>query len=257
MRVGLSDSSSPELADTQVHVWRAFLSVSDDVVRSLRSLLSEDELHRAARYSFEELRRHFIVRRGQLRTVLAFYLDENPRNLRFEYGTRNKPRLIGKRAWEDLTFNSSHSHGMALFAVAVRGELGIDLEKIRDDMNHTEIASRYFASTEAVAIAKVPAEVRPRLFFDYWTCKEAWVKALGGGLSVPLSDFEIRLESEATRAEVVAVDPRDSATKGFVHRLKVAPGFAAAVAVTQPDSTISLRNWTPRTVGLEGLSRPA
>ncbi len=252
----MSESSSPDLTDTQVHVWRASLSVSDGVVHSLRSLLSEDELHRASRFSFQELRRHFIVRRGQLRTVLALYLQENPRNLRFDYGPQDKPRLVGKRAWEDLGFNTSHSHGMALLAVAVRRELGIDLEKIRDDMDHTEIASRYFTPAEAAAIAAALPEVRSLLFFDYWTCKEAWVKARGGGLSVPLSRFEIRLVSDDTHAEVVGVDPRDSETKGFVHRLRVAPGFAAALAVTQPDATISLRDWTPRTVGLEGPLKP-
>ena len=245
----MSHTPSPELTDTQVHVWRASLDLPDEVVRSLESLLSKDELLRASRFSFERIQRRFVVRRGQLRSVLALYLGEDPRSLRFEYGPQDKPRLVGEPAWENLSFNTTHSYDMALFAVAHCREVGIDLEKIRDDFEHAEIANRHFAPSEAANLEAEPLESRLPLFFDYWTCKEAWIKAMGGGLSIPLNQFEIRLEPGESRARVVSLSLPVLDAQWFVHRLRVAPGYAAALAVEGFDVGVSLRDWAPPAIG--------
>ena len=245
----MTDSTSLELTGTEVHVWRTSLNVSDEVVRSLESLLSEDEQLRASRFAFERIRRRFVVRRGQLRSVLARYLNQNPRELRFEYGLQDKPRLVAEPAWETLSFNTTHSYDMALFAVAHRREVGIDLEKIRDDFEPAEIANRHFAASEAAALEAAPLESRLPLFFDFWTCKEAWIKAMGGGLSIPLNQFEIRLEPGKSPARVVSLGLPIVGPQWFVHRLRIAPGYAAALAVAGCDVGILLRDWAPPASG--------
>jgi 4'-phosphopantetheinyl transferase len=240
-----SPSARPILDEAAVHVWRASLEAPEGAFEALHEVLSEDERVRAARFASEELQRRFIVRRGILRTLLASYLEASPRDLRFEYGPEDKPSLAGDPVWKALRFNLSHSYGKALFAVAREREIGVDLEKIRDEVEHDEIAQGYFAPLEAAALAEAPLESRAPLFFTYWTCKEAWIKAKGRGLTLPLDRFEIRLVHGESSARVIDLEDPNHDSHGYVHQLDAAPGFAAALAVDDPDLGFSLWNWKP------------
>ena len=245
-----SGPADPKLAVSEVHVWRASLDVSSQLLKSLDRTLTEDERTRASRFAVEKLQTRFIVRRGLLRTILASYLGVRPGDLQFGYGTKDKPHLVGDPAREDLRFNETHSHGLALFAVARGRDLGIDLEEVCPQVKFADIAGRYFAPSEAAALAKAPVETRLRLFFEYWTSKEAWIKAMGGGLSIPLDRFEIELKPGVETARVVVPEPTDKESQWFVHQLTVGSDHVAALAVDDLGLEIRLWDWGPE-LGVE------
>src|SRR6185295_10633961 len=152
-----------------------------------RATLEAGELERAGRFHFEKHRRHFVVGRGGLRYVLARYLDLKPEEFRFSYGEYGKPAL------EEIQFNMSHSHGVALFAVARDRELGVDVEHVRADFASEDIAQRFFSRVEVAAFNALQKEEQVAGFFRCWTRKEAYIKAIGRGLSEPLDAFDVTL----------------------------------------------------------------
>jgi len=184
----------------QVQVWCIRLDASIKVVGRLRALLSHDELMRAARFVFDRDRRRFIVARAALRSILAQYLGRQPAEIRFDYGAKGKPYLSGANS---LSFNLSHSDDLALLGVARGLEIGIDLECLDRQIDIFEIAGQFFTSKEIAAIrAAVPDQQHLR-FLEFWTCKEAYLKALGDGLAAPLNTLDVStLESRpGQRAE--------------------------------------------------------
>ena len=165
--------------------------------------------------------------RGQLREILARYLRVEPRAVAFEYGPQGKPRLAGEAA---LRFNLSHSEHEALVAVARDREVGIDVEIVRPTVECEALARRFFSPEETAALLALPASVRARAFFAYWTCKEAFLKAKGGGLNIPMDECEVSIEAGAERIVRTAWDPRD-AESWSLSVLPAPPGFTAAVVV--------------------------
>src|SRR5215813_7171848 len=150
-------SEPPEalsLATGEVHVWRLALDQPESVLAEFRKMLEAHELERASRFHFEKHRNHFVVGRGGLRYVLARYLNAKPEEFRFSYGTYGKPELAG----EPLRFNVSHSHGMALIAVAADRELGVDVEHIRADFATEDIARRFFSRLEVATFNSLRTE---------------------------------------------------------------------------------------------------
>jgi 4'-phosphopantetheinyl transferase len=191
--------SPPEalaLGRDEVHVWRVSLVQAPAQVQSFRRKLAADEQARAARFHFERDRDHFTIARGVLRTILGRYLNRAPESLSFCYGPHGKPELAGESGGAGIRFNLSHSHGLALYAIARDRELGIDLERIRCDLAVLEIAERFFSREEAARLRAFPGESRYQEFFRCWTGKEAYVKARGEGLSLPLDQ---RDPSEVSR----------------------------------------------------------
>ena len=132
---------SVSLEAGQVHVWRIGLKQPDDLLEQFRRTLEPDELDRARRFRFERLQRHFVVGRGFLRYVLGQYLQASPADLSFSYNDYGKPLLAGEHS---LRFNLSHSHEVALVAVARDAAVGVDVEHIRADFASDEIARRFF-----------------------------------------------------------------------------------------------------------------
>jgi 4'-phosphopantetheinyl transferase len=184
------------LARDEVHVWRASLDQAPAQIQSFLPKLAADERARAARFHFERDRDHYTVARGVLRSILGRYLNRAPESLSFCYGPHGKPSLARESNGATIRFNLSHSHGLALFAIAHGRELGIDLERIRCDLAVLEIAERFFSREEAARLRAFPGESRHREFFRCWTGKEAYVKARGEGLSLPLDQ---RYPSEVSR----------------------------------------------------------
>ncbi len=205
-----------------VHVWRADLDVQGRYSAELTSLLSSDELERANRFRFKQHRIHYSVGRGLLRVLIGRYLACRPSALSFRYASRGKPYLC---RFDSLSFNLSHSGGMALYAFTNEGELGIDLEKHDSELRCEEIAKNFFAPDEVGFLEAASAEGRPQRFFELWSRKEAYLKALANGLSTPLHEFSV-----AGRASL----------EGFeLYSFDVGPGFAAALAVKpKPESIL-------------------
>lgn len=191
---------------------------------ALEQLLSDDELDRAARFRFERDRQRFAARRALLRVVLARACGEDPKALRFAYGPQGKPRLEGT----DLEFSASHSDGVAAFAIARAAEVGVDVERIREDVDVDGLAHRFFAPAEAEALARLEPPERRSAFFAVWTAKEAFVKAIGRGLSYPLDAFVVSL-GERPAIEVDG-DPGESA-RWALHIFDAGPDHAGALVV--------------------------
>lgn len=185
------------LSLSQIHIWRASLDVDIDAEKAFWKTLSEKERERAERFRFPIHRTQFIAGRGILRKLLGQYLRQAPETIEFEYGEQGKPFLAkANQRSSDLNFNISHSNGFAVFAFAQKMMFGIDLELIDPNIEFEVIAPRFFSKNEATTLFSLPVEKQPQAFFNCWTRKEAFIKACGGGLSMPLEQFEMTLLPE-------------------------------------------------------------
>lgn len=196
--------------------------------------LSEDERQRAGRYAFEREWRRFVVARGWLRRLLAERLDARPQDIRFSYGKHGKPALAPPFAHSGLSFNLAHSGDLAVYAFARAQALGVDVEAMRALSDADGIAARFFSATEKNAYQALASCHRRTGFFNCWTRKEAFVKALGDGLSHALDEFDVSLApGEPARILRVADTPGDACgwrLESFVP----APGFIAALVSEAP-----------------------
>ena len=228
--------ASVSLQAGEIHVWRVDLGQPEDVMQKLRGTLEDDEIRRADRFHFEKDRRAFVVSRGFLRQVLGRYLATNPEALRFSYGPYGKPALDGEYKDSALRFNMSHSRGVGLVAVSEGKELGVDVEHIRADFATEEIARRFFSPREVAAFNALPPELRVNAFFRCWTRKEAYIKAIGLGLSQPLDGFDVTLAPD--ESPVLLRTDRDDASRWSVSDIDVGSDYAAALVVEGQISNI-------------------
>ena len=210
----------------EVHVWRIDLDGAARTAATLRAILSHEEEHRASRFRSIELRESWTAARGALRCILAGYARSEPDALLFREGPHGKPALAGIA--EDIPFNLSHTSGLALVAVAGIGRVGIDAETVRPEIEVEDLSRRFFAAAEAAEILPLSPGARLAAFFNCWTRKEAFVKALGGGLSVPLDSFQVSVGSYAP-ARLLWADGGESDRWSMLDVSE--PGVAAAVVV--------------------------
>jgi len=224
-------TNRPELREGEVHVWRSWLDLSLAELRELENLLSPDERARASRFVFERDRRRFIAARAALRSILAECAGIGPRQVAFYYTPSGKPGLAGDLERSELQFNLSHSGALALIAVVRRAALGVDVECLSRRVDYEGIAKRFFSERERRALESLDGSKRKRGFFDCWTRKEAFVKALGEGLSRPFSCFDVSLApGEGACLLAVRGDP-EATSRWSLRALEPAPGYTGAVAV--------------------------
>ena len=181
------------LTDGEVHVWRASLDCSESVLHRFEAALAADEKARAQRFVFQPDRNSYMAARGVLRELLGRYLNRGPSEIEFDYGAQGKPALRSGWSQSGLQFNVSHSHGMALFAFAAARQVGVDVEMVRADFAGEKIAERFFSPQEVRELRSLPAAVQDEGFFLCWTRKEAYIKARGEGLQIPLKSFHVSL----------------------------------------------------------------
>ena len=182
------------LGEGEVHVWRAALDLDQEEMRRLWQTLSADESARARRFHFPLHRRRFVAGRGLLRAILARYLHRDPIQLCFRDSPHGKPELTAGCGSSGIQFNLSHTQEIALYAVALNRRVGIDVEHVSGFSSFKdEISERFFSPSEAATLRALPPYARPRAFFSCWTRKEAYLKATGEGLAVPLDQFEVSL----------------------------------------------------------------
>jgi len=214
----------------EVHVWRASLKRTATEIATLGGLLSDDERDRANKFHFTRDRANFTVAHGVLRIILGLYLGLPPTRLRFTHNPYGKPSLDEGVVGESLFFNLSHAGDIALYAVALGREVGVDVERVRDDIECGGIADRFFSPREVATLRALPPESQTRAFFDCWTRKEAYIKARGEGLSISLDSFDVSL-SPGEAATLLAL--RDDANEGrwTLRELSLEPGYVGAVAV--------------------------
>lgn len=219
------------LSSAEVHLWRAPLDLTAPCVQRLQCTLSTDELHRAERFYFQRDRRRFTVARGVLRSILSRYLGLEPQQLRFCYSPYGKPALVSTLNTARLYFNVSHSHELALYAVTYDRNIGVDVEHIRTNFACEDIAERFFSPQERAVLRCVPAQVKYEAFFNCWTRKEAYIKARGEGLALPLDQFDVSLAPGEPAALLATRWAPHEAARWALRELMPGPGYAAALAV--------------------------
>jgi 4'-phosphopantetheinyl transferase len=230
------------LPEDEVHVWRADLeSIGSDESR-WRKVLSPDETTRASRFHFTIDRERFVAARALLRTILAGYLAVRPGDLSFAYSKKEKPSLAPLHAAGGIEFNVSHSGGIALYAFTRGRELGIDIEQIRNDFEVEPIARRFFSAYEQQQLTDFPVPERVGAFFRCWTRKEAYIKATGDGLSLPLSQFDVSLAAQSANALLSARPDNTEAERWLLREVPAGSEYVGALCVRGRDWT--LRDWS-------------
>lgn len=219
------------LSSNDVHVWRATLDQPAGRVRQLAQTLSEEERMRAEHFHFEQDRKRFIVGHGVLRTIIGLYLGTEPSLLQFCYGPHGKPYLAERFSEGTLRFNLAHSHELALYAFTRGREIGVDLEYIRYMPDVEQIAASFFSARENAVLHALPTSQKQEAFFNCWTRKEAYIKAIGNGLAQPLDKFDVSL-APGEPARLLSVEgDTEEASRWSLKALTPAPGYVAALAV--------------------------
>lgn len=226
-----------------MHVWHSNLESPENACR-LEPLLSPDEIQRAYRFRFAEHRRRFIIARGCLRQLLGAYLELPAHEIFFTYSREGKPSLDARHK-SDVRFNVSHSGELAAFGFAQGRQIGIDVEMIRRDVEVDEIPKRFFSPAEQKMLDSLEGEEKYQGFFRCWTRKEAFVKAIGSGLSLPLRDFDVSL-LPGKPAELLATRPDASlAAQWSMASLDLGQDSAAAVIVEGDLDELDIREFKP------------
>ena len=223
------DRAAPTIPAGVARVWHWPLDVSALDVADLKKVLSPDEMERAERYRFDQHRNEFILTRAVLRIVLASYTAQSPESLSFDYSAQGKPAL--KNGPPDLRFNVSHTEGLAVLALVREREIGVDAEKIRAQPDAQKLAKRFFSAREQLFLGKLSGDELQRAFFRCWTRKEAYIKAKGEGLSIPLHAFDVSLEEDQPAALVGTRPDPTEAGRWTLYDLSVGQGYAAALTV--------------------------
>ena len=250
--IGSAVQSTALKAD-EVQVWKVNLAPNAALPADWQAVLSADERERAAHHRVAEARRRFVLVRHALRCLLASKLHIPPAAVRFSGPPNAKPALQGATGPTALRFNVSHSGDWGLIALALGREVGVDVEQHRDLPDALELATRFFAPDEATTLRSLPATVQRQAFFDAWTRKEAFVKALGKGLFLPLNHFSVSLApNEPARLLRVADDPA-AAAKWRLASLDVGGGYSAALVVEGFLGPEGIR-WQTETAALQRLT---
>jgi 4'-phosphopantetheinyl transferase len=235
----------PSDTSNRIAVWSFPLEAPPEVISTFAAVLSSDELLRAARFRFEHLRQSFIIARGAVRHILAACTGVRPESIRFAYSPEGKPSLEYPAA--DLRFNVSHSGKFALCAAGSPPCLGVDIEQVRPMPDALSLARRFFSPEEAAELARVPPHLREQVFFNCWTRKEAYLKAVGSGLSIPLDSFRVSiLPGEPVR--LLRPSPAtETCGDCTLLALHPAPGYVGALAYNGPPALIrTYARWPPR-----------
>ena len=232
MRIPLLDASRSPVDAPVLWVCDSAEISDQSLLDRYRQLLDPVELARLERFRFATDRHLFLVSHALLRCVLARSLGREPESLGFECGAHGKPRLSGQdSASAALAFNLSHSGGQAVVAVqAGAAAIGVDIESHRPERRFDAIAHRFFSPEEVAALRALQADARSERFFDLWTLKEAYIKARGMGLQLPLGDFGFSFQGDTVLFSAKAsLDPAPWRWRFWCARL--AGNFSVSVAV--------------------------
>jgi 4'-phosphopantetheinyl transferase len=205
------------------------LGLSQSDVAALHDLLDKSECERAERFVFDRDRDRFVISHARLRQILATYANVSPKSLQFGTGPYGKPYLTWPALSPRSEFNMSHSGDVALYAVALGQSVGIDLENMRRELDYQNVIQSVFSEYEREALASLPLEQRRAGFYAVWTRKEAFIKAIGHGLSYPLSSFSVSVHpGEPTKLYL----PEDlTGERWTLQTLHPGDGYIAALAV--------------------------
>lgn len=233
---------SVALDNDEIHIWSAKLDIAEARVKKWQLYLSTEELQRAHRFYFVKDQNHFIVARGVLRKILSLYTNKQPYEIRFEYNKYGKPFLTRESGGDLFHFNLSHSSGLVLYAITSKREVGIDVEYLREDFSDLEIANRFFSPDEVSVLRSLRPEDQTLAFFLGWTRKEAFIKAKGEGLSIPLDQFDVSLIPGQPATLLRTRYDRLEVSHWMLFNIDRFSGYAAALAVKGHDLRLKYLN---------------
>lgn len=221
-------SSHPVPLDRgEVHLWRIRLADHQGRLTRFAGALVDEERLRAERFRFDRDRDLYVLSRGALRLLLAAYTGQRAENLEFRYGSQGKPSIHS----EEVQFNLSHSGGLCSVVFAREIRVGVDIEEKSRDASFLDLAERFFAPDERRALAKLSDQELRDAFYAVWTRKEAYIKALGEGVTHGLDNFSVTVEPDVERPTVMSDrDPRASETWSMIS-FEPESGFAGAMAI--------------------------
>ena len=228
------------LESSDLHIWHASLDPVPEQLEYLQSVLSVDEQKRSQKFRFWRHKRRFMAGRGILRVLLGRYLKMDPEEIYLQYNEYGKPYLpVG-----NPQFNLANCRDLALYVFCLNADIGVDLECIRSIEDVSGIASRFFSPSENAVLKSAPTDQQLELFFTYWTLKEAYIKAVGQGLSYPLDSFEISI-TEKDGDRVFQIGRNNELLPNWsLFSLKSETGCAEAVAVQGGNWKINNRRFT-------------
>ena len=230
------------ISGREIHVRPVMVQGGNSVVAELESFLSPDEITRATGFRFEQLRRSFLLSRGALRFLIGGYLGVSPGKVTLIQGSHGKPRLAKPEgAGPAFEFNVSHSGEIALFAFTSGCELGVDVERIRPLEDMTRVASHFFSREESEELFSLPPCERERAFYLCWTRKEAYVKAVGEGLSIQLDSFSVTLRPGEPASFLHLDHDLSLAQSWMLHDLQIQTGYVAALAYRDAPRPVCLQ----------------
>ena len=228
----------------EVHIWTASRDASYEAIESLRCLLNDEERRRADRFVFAHDRTRFAVSRGLLRVILGHYLDRPAASLEFVVNVHGKPALNASSNTDPpIRFNLAHSGPWVVYAVTLGREIGVDIERVRPEFGGFAIAERFFAPGEVATLHALPEEARSLAFFHGWTRKEAYIKAKGKGLALPLDEFEVAIDPERPASLLSTLPDPLEASRWSLVEIPAEPGFVAALCVEGNGYHVRQRRW--------------
>ena len=229
------------LVPDTIDIWRTSLNLSNKRIDNYLSILSDDEAQRVESYKSAKRRNEFIISRGLLRKAIGQSLDVDPSGFIFEYAEHNKPFLSPATLGVPVTFNVTHSGNQAMIALSLDRTIGIDIEFIRHNVDFKKLAKRFFSKQEARALDDLDEINLPRVFFSCWTRKEAFVKALGDGISFGLSEFSISIDPDDKGIALITHWDKSQALKWTLLNIITDEDYVAAIATENPVN--KLRTW--------------
>lgn len=232
-----------ELKGRRIHVWAARLDPPAWRVEQLHRLLDADEKKKAARFRFDRHRRRFIVGRGFQRITLGDYLGVDAATIELAYGDKGKPYLARQPEGAPLYFNLSNSEELALLGLNRECEIGVDVEQLRAVHEMEQLAERFFSKQESPVLLALPEERRVEGFFNCWTRKEAYLKAVGTGLSAPLNRFDVTLAPGDEPRMLALEESREKAARWSLYHLNPAAGYLGAIAIEEDGWRIDSWTW--------------
>ena len=231
------------LGQGEVHVRIASLDRRESELRFFESILAEAEINRANRFRFHKDRERFVAGRGLLRMILSSYVGMPANEIIFTYGCHGKPGLRRQDGRPAIEFNLAHSAGTAIYAITRDRPVGVDIELVNHEFPIESVAERFFSKVEVAALRSLPQDMQRIAFFKCWTRKEAFIKALGDGLSCPLSDFDVSLMPGQPARLLHVRGASEEASRWYMEDIESVAGYAAAIVFSGSQCRMHVSQW--------------
>jgi 4'-phosphopantetheinyl transferase len=239
------------ISPSEIHLWlTSYDDIGDEGLHArYRELLNPAEKEQEPKFYFGRDRRRYLVTRALVRTVLSRYIAVDPVDWIFTTNAYGRPEIANAGASDsELTFNVSHTHSLIILGVARRRALGVDVENVRARNVSLGVADRFFAPVEVAELAATPADRQQERFFEYWTFKEAYIKARGMGLALPLDKFSFHYPTERAVDITIHPDLADDAKRWRFWQFRPGAQYLAAVCAEQiegQDAVVTVRETVP------------